>query len=329
MDFTKYNCPFCGQAFKETDDIVVCPDCGTPHHRECWLKNGECFRADKHGFNEPVEVEFKDVEDNENINNINGEEAFNGSLSGLSDYGQSDNGFNPENQEKEPPQKIVQDIMDRLKNNSQEEVVIDSHKLSLFAAAIGKNQDYYLPRFMLFEKVKKAFSWNVAGFFVPLAWALYRKMYKIAALIFALYMMVFTITAVPLISNEEYINASQVCLEEDPQYTMKILAYQSGSSDVTLTPNQVKLYEIMESIEIPLYVRVISYILTLGIRIALGVFGSYLYFKKLSKNISKVKEKARITGMPEESLKMYLYKKCGTLPIIICAIVGFLEWQLF
>ena len=28
MDFNKYSCPLCGQAFNDTDDVVVCPDCG-------------------------------------------------------------------------------------------------------------------------------------------------------------------------------------------------------------------------------------------------------------------------------------------------------------
>ena len=323
MDFTKYTCPLCKQAFKESDDVVVCPDCGTPHHRECWLENGECLRVDKHGLNEPIEVEFKDVETEKDSDNTEN------NAQSIAYIGDTNNEFNPENNESEPAQKIVQDIMDRLNNSTQEEVLIDNHKLSHFVAAIGKNQDYYVPRFMLFEKVKKAFSWNIAGFFVPLAWTLYRKMYKLAALVFAMYMLVFAITSFPLITNEEYLNASQVCMQEDPQYSVKILMYASGSSDVTLTANQAKLYEIMEKIEIPMYAKVISYIFTLGTRIAMGVFGSYLYFKKLSKNISKAKEKARITGMTEESLKMLLFKKFGTLPIIICAIIGFFEWRMF
>jgi hypothetical protein len=70
-------------------------------------------------------------------------------------------------------------------------------------------------------------------------------------------------------------------MQEDPQYPMKILAYQSGSTDVTLTAKQAQLYEIMEKIEIPAYLSVISYVLTLGMRIAMGVFGTFLYFKKL------------------------------------------------
>lgn len=32
-------CPVCNQEFKDGDDIVTCPVCGTPHHRECYKKS--------------------------------------------------------------------------------------------------------------------------------------------------------------------------------------------------------------------------------------------------------------------------------------------------
>jgi predicted amidophosphoribosyltransferase len=35
-------CSFCRTAFQDGDDIVVCPDCGIPHHRDCWAENGGC-----------------------------------------------------------------------------------------------------------------------------------------------------------------------------------------------------------------------------------------------------------------------------------------------
>lgn len=40
--FTDKLCPVCREAFKESDDIVVCPDCGTPHHRDCYRSIGKC-----------------------------------------------------------------------------------------------------------------------------------------------------------------------------------------------------------------------------------------------------------------------------------------------
>ncbi len=44
-------CDGCGKVFDENDDIVVCPDCATPQHRECYEKNNSCVNAHLHGEN--------------------------------------------------------------------------------------------------------------------------------------------------------------------------------------------------------------------------------------------------------------------------------------
>ena len=59
MDFYKYKCPVCEEQFKKGDDIVVCPECGTPHHRECYENIGHCFNKDKHS--EDFVFEAKDT----------------------------------------------------------------------------------------------------------------------------------------------------------------------------------------------------------------------------------------------------------------------------
>ena len=43
------HCPVCNEVFAEGDDIVVCPDCGTPYHRACWFKTGVCVHEGLHG----------------------------------------------------------------------------------------------------------------------------------------------------------------------------------------------------------------------------------------------------------------------------------------
>lgn len=35
-------CPVCKSEINELDKITVCPDCGIPHHTECWEMNGGC-----------------------------------------------------------------------------------------------------------------------------------------------------------------------------------------------------------------------------------------------------------------------------------------------
>ena len=49
MNYTGVQCPVCFEVFDDSSDVVVCPECGTPHHRECYEKNGGCVNAAKHG----------------------------------------------------------------------------------------------------------------------------------------------------------------------------------------------------------------------------------------------------------------------------------------
>lgn len=41
-------CDGCGKVFTEDDDIVVCPECATPQHRECYEKGDCCVNAHLH-----------------------------------------------------------------------------------------------------------------------------------------------------------------------------------------------------------------------------------------------------------------------------------------
>lgn len=46
--FIGTKCIVCSEIFAEGDDIVVCPQCGTPYHRDCWQENGECVNHELH-----------------------------------------------------------------------------------------------------------------------------------------------------------------------------------------------------------------------------------------------------------------------------------------
>ena len=48
LDYNGVKCPVCGVPFQEDDDIVVCPECGAPYHRECYHQAGECIFEDLH-----------------------------------------------------------------------------------------------------------------------------------------------------------------------------------------------------------------------------------------------------------------------------------------
>lgn len=42
MKYKGEKCAACGKEFTEDDDVVVCPECGSPHHRECYKIENRC-----------------------------------------------------------------------------------------------------------------------------------------------------------------------------------------------------------------------------------------------------------------------------------------------
>ena len=52
MDYIGEICSACGNEFTEDDDIVVCPECGSPHHRDCWQKEKHCANTAYHSSGE-------------------------------------------------------------------------------------------------------------------------------------------------------------------------------------------------------------------------------------------------------------------------------------
>lgn len=48
MNYMGKPCPVCSRTFREEDDIVVCPKCGAPYHRECYEEKGACIFKELH-----------------------------------------------------------------------------------------------------------------------------------------------------------------------------------------------------------------------------------------------------------------------------------------
>lgn len=46
--YTNCECPTCAKEFVVGDDVVVCPVCGSPHHRDCYRTVGHCGNEDYH-----------------------------------------------------------------------------------------------------------------------------------------------------------------------------------------------------------------------------------------------------------------------------------------
>ena len=145
-------CPVCDRFFTADDDIVICPKCGTPHHRSCYNELGHCANKEKHGSGfeyKPAEIKETEQENavNDNVNRDNTTVEVNIPLLNVNDSEYS----SADGTEK-----------------------IDGKDVKDVAAVVGANAKRFVPKFV---KNKKA-SWNWGAFFFGGYYLFFRKMVK-------------------------------------------------------------------------------------------------------------------------------------------------------
>ena len=161
-------CPVCQENFGVSDDIVVCPVCGTPHHRDCYKKNGECGNFEKHNDGFRWAPEKADEPMNEPVNNANPVPPFMAGQPFNSQDASSTvffgNGTNP---------------LSLFPKEMEDGVSTDE-----IAEFVGLNAPKYVQNFFYTKSHKRTFNW--AAFFFTPYWFFYRKMYKLGAIFLAI-----------------------------------------------------------------------------------------------------------------------------------------------
>ena len=312
MDWKKYFCPICGIDFTDEDDVVVCPDCGTPHHRECWINKGHCANEALHGTEDSLECTYKKASCEDDVipelvsDDKSGEYTSEAHTHTIFTHDFNQNEQNENGQQSPRPNFNI---------NGKPGV--------LYEIALRKNQRYYIPRFIVMDQGVKGTGWNFMAFICPLAWCIYRKMYKLAAIILAVYMALMGASVYSVMQDKPLMEAFNECYEEDTQFLVKVAAYSNEESGATLTPKQQKFFELTEKFTIPAYIYWGTLIASYAMKFAAGIFVNKLYFAKLTKSI----ETAESKGLEGDALKIYLYKKNGVLPLIVALIIGFVEYS--
>lgn len=191
------SCPVCNEKFKQGDDIVVCPDCGTPYHRICWNKTGVCLHEAEHaaGFEWKSEQTAEAVEAicrNCGTHNPAGAQRCRHCGVPLD---------LPEKEEPTPiysqPRAAGQQTGDGREPHFQAYTAsngtmyrrdigpdddIDGIKARDWASYIGKSSLYYLMQFFRMSTTKRKTSVSFSAFVFGPAYFFYRKMWKQAAL---------------------------------------------------------------------------------------------------------------------------------------------------
>jgi len=189
--YTGISCEHCHKTFIEQDDVVVCPECGAPHHRECYKELGQCALNDKHAPDFVWKPKASETAENnagavtfcQHCNTVNPVGARYCVMCGTPLTGgyQSNEGRYHRNYENSSSSASYFD-------NDQgfnSEFTVDGVNSSELTAYTGENFHYFLRNFRRILSGSN-FSWNWSAFLFNYFYFFYRKMYKVGFVLLAL-----------------------------------------------------------------------------------------------------------------------------------------------
>ena len=274
-------CPVCHAYLFDDDDVVFCPICGAPHHRDCYNAIGHCALEDKHGTDEQYDASVYKREETSEEQEEKAEESnvVRGRFGG--NEMEDDANFCPHC--RAPRENATANPFGDIKKDTVLEDGIVAEELARFTLI---NPSRYVRKFFSLNK-KNRVSWNWAAFLFPCEWSLYRKCYKSGILMGIL------LVAAALLTMPMEKALSQFVLD-NANYQQVMALLLENSDKIGL---------------LPMVLSLVGGAITLGVRIFAGVFGDYIY---RGTAIERIKA---INSSPDE--KDDLYRKMGGVNIIL------------
>ncbi len=333
-------CPVCGEKFKDGDDIVTCPVCGTPHHRECYNKIGHCANEDKHatGYEfkktnaSPVQKSTDEVQKNAPIGTYF-EPKNENSQNQVQNQNTSDT--EPKSNTKKcvncgadinknapfcnrcgarqpmsngsnvpPAQPFTSSFKTGYENS---DLKIDGENAEDVAGVVRSNVPRFISKFTSGKKI----SWNWGGFIFGPYYLFFRKMYKEGSIFLALQLIV------SLVAQGIYAKPYAKLMDF---ITSNANAITSNGLSGNLLNQFNKIYEQV------LPMLIIMTVANLVFHLIIGLFSDNFYKNKVIKTVKDINQKLDEGSMFEQMMplggnnnisqddlkKMYLAKMGGT-----------------
>ena len=271
-------CPVCERVFQEGDDIVTCPECGTPHHRECYASLGKCVNSDLHsnGFVYKRKEQSSDFSASQEIKKApslqNAAPSAFGNL--LNNQGSESEGGQEDIEE-----KAANAISDAHKFKPGTAFIFDKNEkidgapLSDIITAIGANFYKFIGKF----RKNKTVNWNWSAFFFGPYYLLFRKIYGMGTALLSIRF------AVSIIVSAIYAG---------PLNTLMTMWKDTVASVQTMTNAEYMrsiLSAIQDSKALPAYIIVFAVVAVIHISCAL--FADNIYRKKIVNLVLEADEK--------------------------------------
>ncbi|HIW74484.1 MAG TPA: DUF2628 domain-containing protein [Firmicutes bacterium] len=271
-----FACPVCGKPFVSGDDVVVCPLCGAPHHRECYKKIGRCAFASAHGtaaqWRPPLKKEDEGVWTCGNCGTVNpaGSEACRKCGRAFEEPAP------PRPEEQNPP---VDPAVFAPPYTPYGEVPSDGtvggESAMELATYLGPRAGYYLPRFQYIAQGRNPVSWNWAAALFPVEWLLYRKMGKlfVPALFLSLLLLSPYLAALAL--------------------GMRAVLADSSALQAFLAAGEIPAGSVPAWL---LLLAHLSSLVSLTLRCALGMRANSLYWRHVKRMMGRIRRECREDG---------------------------------
>lgn len=289
-------CFGCGKKLQEKDDVVVCPECGTPYHRECWAKNNKCINIELHQSGATWQSERKKEDDQKqericpNCGTANDQTAQRCQNCGASMSEPPQMPSWEKNGDSDvPPQR--DSFRERMRRTEEmmgmddpccgmnRDDVIGGERLGDVADFVGNNSLYYLPKFRRFHEGHRL-SLNFPCLIFPQFYFANRKMWLFSIILIA----VLTLLHLPQMA---------MMLQTSLPDMLQMIKSSEGSALAEMYPNiqQVMqgMLERLENCETFVYnAAVICNYLEVGMTIVLGLFGNWLYYRFVLRQVHQI-----------------------------------------
>lgn len=335
LNYSNQICPHCGKPLLEGEDIVVCPVCATPQHRECWMQAGHCANDALHasGYVWQKEETANNKEEYSvpagdakichicgsenpadslhcgNCGALFGEENSNAPKNCSFCGTQNDDDARHCKNCGAPLQGTASFFGNNpylQKSDIAPDELIGEHTADDLALFVQASAHRYLPKFKRFASGKKL-SFNFAAFFFAPYWFFYRKLYKIG-----IFFMIMFVTSSMLLSG-----FSNQILEAAEEYSNAVYALDlENATEEQIADAEEDIIrlgnEMLNKIKKPALVMAAATVL---LRLICALIADISYYKKIVADMKIINDSVRENNLR----KVMITRRGGLSPLAFAA----------
>lgn len=302
MNYLNENCPVCGKQFTPQDDVVVCPDCGAPHHRDCWREKGACAFAEAHrdGYTwQPTPTAQEPQPTQQTQDGLRcprcGEPCSADTL--VCPTCGNRLGAVPEGMAYAFNEDYFMRGVD-----AQPDADLDGVTAKEAAIFVQQRAGAYVRKFQKQKTTGRKAGWNWAAFFFSPFWFFYRKIYKAGAFFLGLWMALSAFLFIPLgrvVDQTDAVVSQYITIDETLTLEKSAQEYAALDADAQQEIQQAahRLTRAMALFYAALFVP----------NIFAALFADHLYKKKVVKDVQSMRDFAQ----NEQTFKMLALRRGG------------------